>query len=236
MRQMHYKYAVGCLLLALPISGFAFDQWATKVINFSSQYSETGWSAKQTLKAPNVASYGDDSNAWTTTLSDNGKEFLTLGFTVPVYATGVTVRETYGYGFVTQIDAIDTKGIAHKVWAGTDNSLPDQVNNLSLKWPQTSYLVKSLKISINTALRSGWEEIDAVQLHGLQTLGGRIAPRLEHTATLICSNDTTGQTINRTIKGSGDTAPVTKWDCEKVGLKFSKGDAVTIQITGIVAE
>ncbi|MDO9104423.1 MAG: hypothetical protein Q7U57_05625 [Methylovulum sp.] len=232
MKKIPLKSICGSLFLVLPVSAHALDQWATKVIGFSSQYSTSSWSASQALKAPNTNSYGDNSTAWTTAVADAGEEFLTLGFANPVYATGLTIRETYGYGFVTGVQIIDTDNIAHNVWSGTDNSVPNQINNFLVSWPQTAYLVKAVKIYINTALQSSYEEIDAVQLHGIQPLNGNIAPRFEHTAKLVCSNTTTAQTINATIKGNGKTAPVTQWDCEKAGLKIKLGDTVSIQITG----
>ena len=236
MKKIPFKPIFSSLLLVLPLSAHALDQWASKVAGFSSQFSTTGWAATQALKAPNVNTYSDNSSAWTTETADKGNELLTLSFTTPVYATGLTIRETYGYGFVTGVDVIDTSNVVHNAWSGADTSSPNQINNFLVSWPQTAYLVKSVKIHINTALRSDWEEIDAVQLHGVEPLSGDIAPRFEHTANLKCSNTTTAQTINTTIKGSGKTAPVTKWDCEKAGLKINTGDTVSIQITGKIAQ
>lgn len=236
MKNIPFKAIFSSLFLLAPISAHALDQWASKVIGFSSQYGTTSWSASQALKAPNVTSYGDNSLAWTTATPDTGAEYLTLSFTTPVYATGVTIRETYGYGFVTSVELIDTRNISHNIWSGTDTSAPGQINNFLLSWPRTTYLVKAVKININTAIRSSWEEIDAVQLHGIEQLSGNIAPRLEHTATLVCSNTTTGKTVSTTIKGSGQTGPATNWNCEKAGLKINVGDTVNIRISGKIAQ
>lgn len=236
MNKSPFKSIVGCLVFALPMSAYALDQWATKVLDFSSQYSDTSWSAAQALKAPNVTSYGDNANAWTASGSDVGSQYLTLGYAKQVYATGVTIRETYGWGFVYQVDVIDTSNVPHTVWTGTDTSLPTQINNFKVTWPKTKYLVKAVKIYIDTDLRVGYEEIDAVQLRGVESLGGTIAPRLTHTAELICTNETTSQTLTRTIKGPGKVDPVTKWDCEKAGLIFKPGDKVSIKITGAIGK
>lgn len=228
-------HAVFLLLSLLPFSCFALNQWASKVINFSSEYSTTSWSAKQTLGAPNTSIYGDRSTAWTTKQADAGIEYITVGYNTPVYATGVTVRETYNPGSVRKIEAIDTNNIAHKVWSGTPTIIPNQINNFIVNWPRTSYLVKALKITIDTAAVASWQEIDAIELRGVEALSGNIAPRLAHTATLTCKNNTSGQTVTTGIIGSGATAPVTQWNCSKVGLKFKVGDSVSIQITGKIA-
>lgn len=236
MRKVPFKTIFSSLLLALPVSGYALDQWAASVTAFSSQYDTTQWSAKQALGEPNVSAYGDNANAWAPSNNDAGKEFITLGFAKPVYATGVTIRETDGYGFVTSVDVIDTNNVSHNVWQGTDTGVDGKINDFQVAWSRTTYLVKAVKISINTALHSGWEEIDAVQLHGVEPLSGTIAARFGHYAKLTCVNATTGQTIRVRIKGSGTTAPATQWDCEKAGLAIGVGDTVRVQISGQIAQ
>lgn len=228
------KIAVTSLVLALPLSAHAYDQWASSVVNFSTQYSTTSWSAKQALKAPDTTNYGDYNTAWTTSSANAGAEYITLGYTTPVYATGVTVRETWGSGFVTGIDLVDTNNVTHSIWSGTDTSVAGQINDFKITWPRTSYLVKSVKVKINTALNTGWEEIDAVQLHGVTPFSGTLAPRLTHTATLVCKNLTTGITKTATITGTGTTSPVAQWSCDAAGLVINKGDNVSVQITGVI--
>ncbi|KJV07107.1 hypothetical protein [Methylocucumis oryzae] len=235
MNKLLFNSVVNGFIFLCPVSSYALDQWASTLLDYSSEYSSTSWSAQQVLKAPNTKVYGDSTAAWTPAYQDTGKEFVTVGFKSSVYATGVTIRETYGYGFVTSIDVIDTKNVVHTVWSGIDNSKPDQINNFKVTWSPTSYLVKAVKVHINTALRGGWEEIDAIQLHGIETLRGNIAPRLGNTAELVCTNTTTSQTITKTLKGTG-SKPVTNWDCEKAGLKFKAGDEVSIQITSTVSQ
>jgi hypothetical protein len=222
------------LCLILPIHTYASEQWASTVIGFSSQYGTTSWSAKQALKQPNTNSYGDYSTAWAPDTQDAGSEFLSLGFPQAVYATGVTIRETNGYGFVTGVDVIDTNNMYHNVWRGVDNSKPGVINNLKITWPITDYLVKGVKIYMDTAIYNGWEEIDAVKLYSYDTLSGTIAPRLTHSAQLECTNNQTSQTVSAVITGSGTTSPVTQWDCGKAGLKFSSGDSVSFKVTGTI--
>ncbi len=235
MANLIVKSVLSGMTLMAPFASYALDQWANNVINFSTQYSTTNWSAKQTLKAPNTFTYGDINTAWTTSTPDASAEYISVGFLTPVYASGATIRETFGYGFVVGIDAIDSAGVTHTVWSGVDNSVPNQINDFSVTWPMTSYLVTGLKVRTNNALHSGYEEIDAIQLRGIESLSGTIAPRIGHAATLVCTNATTSQTITTTIKGPGQNGPVTKWDCQQAGLVFSTGDTVSIQITGKIA-
>jgi hypothetical protein len=145
----------------------ALEQYASNVIGFSSQWSSPNWSATQALGAPDTLSYGDIPTAWAS-LSKNGtKEFITLGFSTLIYANGATIRETYGNGFVSQIDALDTNNMLHTVWNGTDSSQPGSPVDFFASWTTTSFLAKGLKIYVDTDHNlSAWEEIDSVKLHG----------------------------------------------------------------------
>jgi hypothetical protein len=142
-------------------------QYASTVVGYSSQFSTGGWSAAQALGPPNTPGYGDYSTSWAPSSENGTAEYLTLGFTTPDYADGVMVRETYGNGFVTQVDVIDTADVVHTVWTGVDPSLPGSAVNFFASWPRTSYLVKAAKIYVDTNHNLGtWEEIDSAQLVG----------------------------------------------------------------------
>jgi hypothetical protein len=77
----------------------ATGQYASYVIGYSSQYSSNGRSAAQAIGPPNVTSYGDNPDAWAPSSQSGTQEYLTLGFATPIYADGVSVRETDGNGF-----------------------------------------------------------------------------------------------------------------------------------------
>ena len=145
------------------------SEYASTVIGFSSEYTPSpgSWSASQALGAPNTVSYGDIDTAWAPGPLNGTLENITLGFLTPTYSTGAMVRETYGNGFVYQIDALDSSNILHTVWTGVDPSLPGTPVDFSVSWAQTSFLTTGLKIYTNTDHDlNAWEEIDAVQLVG----------------------------------------------------------------------
>jgi len=77
------------------------------------------------------------------------------------------IRENSGNGFVTQIDALDVNDVLHTVWKGKDASKPGSVANLLVSWIQTNYLVKGIKVYVDTNHDlANWEAIDAIQLYG----------------------------------------------------------------------
>lgn len=62
-------------------------------------------------------------------------EYLSLLYKEPVYATGATIVESYGNGFVRRIDALDTSVTLRKVWEGSDNSATGALVNFKVTWP-----------------------------------------------------------------------------------------------------
>lgn len=84
-----------------------------------------------------------------------------------VHATEVDIRESYGNGFVYQVDLLDTDGALHTVWTGTDPTQPGSPTDFVVKFAATPYVVKGVKIYVNTDHDlNAWEEIDAVRLLG----------------------------------------------------------------------
>lgn len=162
--------AASCVAAAQAAQAAPVEQYANSVLGYSSQYSAGSWSAAQALGASNTASYGDITTAWAPLPINGSQEFLTLGFGTLVYSSGAVIRETYGNGFVTRIDALDNSNVLHTVWSGTDSSLPGSPVNFAVSWNTTSYLTKGLKIYVDTNHNSGaWEEIDSVKLLGQVT-------------------------------------------------------------------
>jgi len=141
-------------------------QWADSVINFSSQFGDTGWSAAQALWAPNTLVYGDFPTAWAPSSQNGTVETITLGFATPMYSIGAVIRESSGSGFVTQVDVRELGGGFHTVWTGTDPSVSGSIADFEVSWPETAFLVDALRVTIDTDATSEWEEIDALQLLG----------------------------------------------------------------------
>jgi hypothetical protein len=154
--------------LALPAQADLINQYASSVIAKSSQYGENSYSAQQAVGLPDTLEYGDRPSAWAPLWINGTLEYITLGFTTPVYASGVTIWETFGNGFVYQVDVLDTSDVLHTVWTGIDPSQPNSMVDFVVTWPQTDYLVKGVKIYVDTNHNLGtYEEIDAVQLTGV---------------------------------------------------------------------
>jgi Ca2+-binding RTX toxin-like protein len=154
------------------------EQYAASVIGFSSQLSSTTYSAQQAIGRSNTLVYGDQPTAWAPSRrNDNGDntadEFITVGFATPVYANSLEVRESWGNGFIRSVELLDTNGVYHNVWSGTDTSAISSPANFQIDFAPTNYLVTGAKINVdidnNTAT---YEEIDSVLLSGTTNIVG----------------------------------------------------------------
>lgn len=162
---------LGCCALLSAASAQAplLKQWASAVVTRSSEYGADNWGAKQALGEPNTMTYGDNGTAWAAATKNGVTQSITVSFKEPVYASAVLVRQTYGNGFVRKIFAIDTQGKIHQVWAGKDKTQPNYTVNFIATFPQTTYLVKSVKVVIDPNHNmDAYEEIDAIQLQGVK--------------------------------------------------------------------
>lgn len=175
-------FTVGAGAVLTIDAGLIPGQWASEVLGFSSEFNPSpgDWSAAQALGEPDTFVHGDEITAWATRPMNSGYtegqyygpyHYLSVGFETPVYATGVTIRETYGNGFVYRLDLLDGDGMWHdQFWTGTDPSIvgdPPAPADFVLTFPATPYLVKGVRVHINIDHDlARWEEIDAVLLHG----------------------------------------------------------------------
>jgi MSHA biogenesis protein MshQ len=178
--------------VTISAGGSTLDQYAISVDDFSSEWSFDGpedYRAVQVLGAPDTNSYGDIKTAWSPENENGNTEHITVSFGTSVYASGVTIRETWGNGFVTQIDVVDLSNTLHTVWSGIDPSSPGSPVDFLATWPQTSYLVNGIKITTDTDHNlSTWEEIDSIQLHGL-TAGPTSAQFSVNTSTTAADGE-----------------------------------------------
>jgi hypothetical protein len=156
--------ALGLVLAAAPARADMVEQWADYVIGCSSHY-PTNYQPEKALGPPN-------GTKWTPYNDDGTLEYLTLGYNTLVYASGATVVENQTYGFVYQVDVVDQGDALHTVWTGPLNPGfywgGDQNTYASFSWTATDYLVKGLKIYVDTGDNQYPELIDAVKLVGAE--------------------------------------------------------------------
>ena len=175
------------------------QQFASKVVGFSNQNNNVGFTAKQVLGTPNVfPNYGVSTNAWISNTPDGQREYLILGFANAQAINFVDIYETANTGAV---DTIYVKNPTTLTWDMVYNrtamataSTPLAKKN-RIDFPLTSYAVTEIRISINSQIVAGYNAIDAV------AMGKSISPEATFASYLWSPGGET--TMTKTVSTSG---------------------------------
>jgi len=139
-------------------------QWASKVIEFSSQLTPIQYSAQQALGKPNVLPAGGESpNAWTTD-KPNRKEYLKLGFETPISIRQIAVAESFKPSALYRVLVYDEAGKEYEISTFNPGILPLKSRMMNIVIDPTTYKVAAVKLEFDGAAVSGHFGIDAVAI------------------------------------------------------------------------
>jgi hypothetical protein len=137
--------------------------WASSVVEFSTQYSEHGWSAQQVLGPPDVyPAYGDIVRAWASKGADDRDEFIEVGFDKPGLISGVEVYETYNPGAIDRIELVTTRGRRIDVAINGPAPAPGTSARRQFDFRCTREPIASVRVHLDSPKVPGWNEIDAI--------------------------------------------------------------------------
>ena len=161
------KKILTILVLTLHFTLYGQDvQWASKVIEYSSQFGKRQYSANQILGKPNVLpNLGTSPNAWSPK-KKNKKDFIKVGFENPMRIQQIAVAETDNPGGIHKIFAYDTEGKEHLLNSFEPNFIPIEGRLFRFFFEKTDFEITALKITINGELLLGHFGIDAVGISG----------------------------------------------------------------------
>lgn len=148
-------------------------QWANSA-SASSEFGDLSWSAMQATGAPNTPGCGDHATAWASA-SSSEVATLTLGFGVAVTPTQVNIYQTYNPGAITGIELLAEDGSTIAVPDSSDNGELDCPHVFILDFPDDMPPVTGLTLHLDQSITGSWNEIDAVELVGMATLGREIS-------------------------------------------------------------
>lgn len=139
-------------------------QWATKVIEFSSQLSPGQYSAQQALGKPNVLpGGGENPNAWVPD-KPGKKEFLKLGFANPASIRQIAIGESYNPSALSRILVYDERNTEHVIHTFSPSAIPLKGRMLNVFIEQTPYKVTAVKLEFDGAAVPDYYGIDAVAI------------------------------------------------------------------------
>jgi OmpA-OmpF porin, OOP family len=139
-------------------------QWASKVIEFSSELTPVQYSAQQALGKPNVLPAGGQSpNAWTPD-KPKRKEFLKLGFANPMSIRQIAIAESHNPSAIFRVLVYDEAGREYVVNTLNPMAVPLKGRMLNIFMEQTKYKVAAVKLEFDGAALPDYFAIDAVAI------------------------------------------------------------------------
>lgn len=139
-------------------------QWASKVLEFSSELTPVQYSARQVLGKPNVLpAGGQNPNAWVPD-RPNRKEFLKLGFDQPMQVRQIAIAESYNPSALYRVSLIDENGQEYLVHTLNPQAIPLKGRMLNLFVERTPYKVAAVKLEFDGAAVPDYYGIDAVAI------------------------------------------------------------------------
>lgn len=139
-------------------------QWASKVIDFSSELTPVQYAAKQALGKPDVLPAGGQSpNAWVPD-KPKRKEFIKLGFANPTSIRQIAIAESHNPSAIYRVLAYDVSGKEYVINTLNPQAVPLKGRMLNLFMEPTPYKVAAVKIEFDGAALPDYFGIDAVAI------------------------------------------------------------------------
>jgi len=139
-------------------------QWASKVIEFSSELTPVQYSANQVLGKPNVLpAGGQNPNAWTPD-KPKRQEFLKIGYANPIQIEQIAIAESHNPSAIFKIYAYEPNGTEHLIHSFNPGPIPLKGRMLNVFVEKTSYKVAALKLEFDGTALPDYFSIDAVAI------------------------------------------------------------------------
>jgi OmpA-OmpF porin, OOP family len=156
------KWIIGILCLGVASSSNGQGvQWASSVIEFSSQKTPKANSAGKILGSPNAMPQGGLSlDAWEP--GEGKRETIRVRFANPTSIEQVVILENYMPGALVSVIATDTEGKEHEL-AKYTGTVPPVLNRvLEIAVQKTPYKVEAIRLEVNPFATADIPQYDAV--------------------------------------------------------------------------
>ncbi|MEI9919251.1 MAG: OmpA family protein [Bacteroidota bacterium] len=139
-------------------------QWASKVLEFSSELTPVQYSAQQILGKPNVLpAGGQNPNAWTPD-KPKRKEFIKIGYDHPILVQQIAIGESYNPSALYRILLYDEAGTEHVARTLNPIAVPLQGRMMNVFIEKTTYKVAAVRLEFDGAAVPEYFSIDAVAI------------------------------------------------------------------------
>lgn len=199
------KYHAACMLLlcfAVPSLGQTI-QWASKVLEVSSEISSKQGAAGQVLGPPSVFPQGGVSySAWEPAIKR--KEYIKIGFKKAMKPKQVIIAENYKPGAVHKIFLIDQMGKEHLVKKLKTGPVEEPSRILHIPLEHVHFETTSMKVTLDLA---GFDEMPQIDAIGMSDGEVDFHPKINLIDINMAASDATsvGESVNTEFK---EVAPV----------------------------
>lgn len=139
-------------------------EWASNVLEYSSERSPIQYAAIQILGEPNVMPHGGEHpGAWSPAKPD-GQEFITVEFKNCLSIRQIAIAESFNPGALSAIFAISKEGESYKLIQLEKQPLGLTGSMFNFFLPATSYLVKAIRLEFDGSRVEGYFNIDAIAI------------------------------------------------------------------------
>lgn len=157
------------LILCLVQVGIHFSngqsvQWASKVLEVSSELTPIQYSAQQALGQPNVLPAGGQNPAAWTPDKPKRTEFIKLGYDNPLQIQQIAIAESYNPGALFKAYLYDEAGKEYLVHTFNPMVVPLQGRMLNVFVEKTSYKVTAVKLEFDGSALPDYFSLDAVAI------------------------------------------------------------------------
>jgi len=159
------KIAIICMVLFNLSLAAQNIQWASEVVEFSSQYMSTKYGANQVLGQPNSFPEGGDSKlSWSPKTEDGKLEYIKVKFENPMPVLQVVVYENHHPGAVSAVYLYDENDNEYLAQEFKAKSTMRVTRILEISMPLTSYNVAAIKVELACKKVEGYNQIDAIAI------------------------------------------------------------------------
>jgi len=114
----------------------------------------------------NTFKCGDFITAWAAA-SNDGVQWLELGYTTPVVPSLITIFESYNPGAIIKVEVRDLAGSLHTIWEGDPELKYTCPSIVNIHISNIDFKINSVLITLDQNAFLLWDEIDAVELVGV---------------------------------------------------------------------
>lgn len=145
---------------------FSFSQqiqWASHVVDFSSQKGKEAFSVQQLLGAPNVLpANGYQATSWSPSQANSNVQFAKVSFDEPMQIRQIIIAENHHPGAISKVFVYEENGKEHLIGKFQPKAISRASRMFTIFFNLTDYKVAAVKIVLNGKAVRGYNCIDAI--------------------------------------------------------------------------